>query len=168
MKRYLCLIISLILLTGLCSCNKSADNYDEPASFYYISNPITYFSEDSVFSFEIRETAGYRQNTLDILNAYLKGPVSDGLVSPFPDGCAALSLEWEDNTISITMNHVFAALTGIDLSIACGGVAMTLISLTGCESVKIQAEGGFIDGVNAIVLSSDNLYIFDDAATSEP
>ena len=163
MKRILPFLLLVSILITLCSCKKNTDNFEEPAAFYYLSNPI----ESTVFVAEIRDIVNYHQDFLEILNSYFMGPnkdSKDSLLSPFPAGCAAISLIQEENTVKITVNDSFASLTGIDLSIASTAVAMTLTELTGCEAVEIRAESGQLDGLNVIRLSAENIYVVDQLA----
>lgn len=161
MKRFLSIILALSLLTGLAGC--VADAPADPGNFYYRRvNPI-YEGTDGIIAPEVRELEGLRGNMAAMLQAYLSGPVSSSLESPFPRATTLLDWSMERSELTITLSEDFAELTGIDLTIACACIARTFLELTDAVFVRIQANGATLNGSEYIVMSQSSLSLADDS-----
>lgn len=169
MKRTICLILSAVLLFGLCACSQDRDNFQQPVIFYY-THPeelISFNSEEGVVSSEMREGKNYTNDLQGLLDLYLCGPVSDELRSPFPAGVNVQTMVPEGNTLQITLSPEFAKLTGLDLTIACACLSMTVLELTEYEAVRIDAADALLDESNSITMTWDSLLRLDIANVQE-
>lgn len=163
MKRTLCVTLVILLLLTFTGCKDNSDSYIKPANFYYSNTSVTFFKSDAVIAHEVRETVNYNDNIVDILNAYLKGPVSDKLSSPFPTGLRVVATQIINDSIVITFNNELASLSGLDLTIACSCICATVAELTGYNRVEFKSDGSLPDNLTSLVFSYDELLFIDDA-----
>ena len=135
------LLFAAFLLSG---CSFFPQTIQKPVSFYYISAEPEYGSETGYICPEARETAGILSEQ-EILSVYLAGPISEELISPFPEGSTILQLYNAGSITNISLSPHFKELKGIKLITAGGCFAKTVMELTGCDTVIFTVEGGFED-----------------------
>lgn len=167
MKRrnfLICTILAISLL--LTACIQPADDFKAPAQFYYCTEEISYHSSKGVIRAEARETSMINADLHQLLNAYLAGPASSELVSPFPAGSQVVDIAYQDDAISIILSEAYTNLTGIDLTLANACLAMTVCEYTGVSTVSLAIEGTTIGGKEKITLSKDG-YLFIDHTAAE-
>lgn len=162
MKRFICFFIAAAVLVCLSSCSSNSKEVDFPVSFYYSSKSISYNTSDGVIASEIREYKGYENNLPGLLAMYLSGPLSKDLVSPFPKGTALISLKVHDDEVHILLSEEFAKLTGMDLTIACTCISMTMFGVTDCSSVALQAQNTLLNGVEILRFTPNDMILLDD------
>ncbi len=167
MKRFTAI---LLLLLCLCGCARKA--IDIPVSFYYCTDPVDYNDPEGVISPEIREKAGYENDLTALLDLYIRGPVSEGFLSPFPTGLQIKEITVLGDVSEVHLSSELSCLTGHRLTVACVCITMTVIELTGCERVRIRTLGSQLDGRDHIELSRQDLifsdnYFFDSLSPEE-
>ena len=146
MKRFLCLMLAMLVLSGLFGCHYS-DSGDilEPVEYFYPrkSASFIYGSVDGVFSAEIREASGHRDDLHYLISMYLRGPQDSNLRSPFPANCKLEEIRIEDDTLHIRFSKEFSTLENMDLILACAALTKTCLSMTDLSYVHISshAEG---------------------------
>lgn len=165
MKRLTALILILFMIPGLWACGQK-EEFVSPVNFYYLRAPlpngeIHHGSADSVIVPEIREGDGHQANHADLLDIYLLGPLDEDCRSPYPVGTTLEEFTLENGVASIVLSDDFGELTGIDLSLACGCLTLTIMDMTGAESVSIQAESAMLDGKAAITMDRNTLVLID-------
>lgn len=165
MKRYSISILIVLLLFSFCGCKQKGTDFVEPVTFYYcndiVSNEISSNDFYNVFVGETHEGAGYINNLQALLALYLQGPADEALITPFPDDLQILSIHEENLHIALIVSNDFASLTGLDLTIACTCLSMTVMELTGCNSVLISAESTLLDENDSITMTRDILVFSD-------
>ena len=161
MKRYISLLLAIVLLISFWGCDKRSDDFERPATFYYPQAQSSLDLSESMFRGEIRETAHCNGKLEEILNIYLSGPTTDNCVSPFPANLFTLSVVQKESTVTVTLSNAFSQLEGFDLSIASICISMTLFELVDCEEVVLRTNGDSLSDKNAIVISKDSLYLSD-------
>ena len=172
MKRILCLILALLLITlSGCHYGKSGDIL-EPVEFYYprTSRSFVYGTENGVITAEIREAAGHVDDLNYLLTMYFYGPQDDNLRSPFPAGCTLRGMCVEDDTLYIRLSESFTTLEGTELTLACAALANTCFSLTDFTRVCIDSRSD--KKTVSMILDKDSLLFADttpleEAATPE-
>lgn len=166
MKRYLAILLILCLL--FCACGRQSEDEDiqNPVSFYYHSNLESEDGFSNIIVAEIREGSGYEDATLDLLDLYLKGPVYGDLVNPYPAGVCVDSLAVYKDHMSITLSKEFSQLSGLELTLACTCLSMTLYELYDCSSVEISAKDSLLDGQDSVVYEKQDLLLSDDGYAS--
>lgn len=160
MRRVLSMLLIVVTLCCMCGCHSKKSEMQNPVNFYYCKNPISFYGEDDVIIPEIRDAFGY-DDLVALTNLYLQGPKSDTLSSPFPARTTVRELIQQNGKVSISVSSQFAMLKGIDLTLSCACLSMTLLELTAAESVVISAEGNLLDGAEYIVMTKDSFAVTD-------
>lgn len=165
MKRTVCILLFLALLLSLLGCAHQVDAPKEPAQFYYPRNidHFQYSVPDGVITYELRETAGYTDQYTYLLNLYLRGPVAQELRDPFPVGTSVLSLKLEPGSADLILTDSFAQLTGMDLTVACASLTLTVHGLTGVETLSITTENRKLEPDGVIVMDLDDILFMDNS-----
>lgn len=161
MKKLLCILLALCLLP-LLGCAQPEDPIENPVFFYYRQKALSYDDENSVITKELRD-AGARQDDISyLLEQYLQGPESETLLATFPRG-SQISFQVLENTAVIVVNDKFATLTGIDLSLACACLTLTVCELTDTEYALIQGQDVLLDGNHSIYMSRNSILLLDNS-----
>ena len=163
MKKTLCVIWVLVLLLSLPACTSSKEDIQEPAFFYYRQSELSYGTTPGVVAKEAREVAGHKQDYSHLLSVYLKGPESYTLYNPFPGSTSLRSFSMHDGTAFVHLSSSFASLTGLDLTLACACITLTVCEMTGVQQVTISADGVLLDGNPQITMTPDGLLMMDDS-----
>ena len=166
MKRFTAMLLLLCVLFSLSACAKQ-EELTAPVSFYYLRAPllngqISHGAVDSVIAAEIRESAGYEENFIHLLEIYLLGALDAQFRSPYPLGTFLVDFRLEDGNARVELTDDFAKLTGMDLSLACGCLTMTVLELTDAKSITIRAEGALMDGKDTLTFTRSSFVLFDD------
>ena len=160
MTKYVAIFLSILLLLSGCSHSTA---YEKPVTLYYCSAVFQYESGDSAIVAEIRESAGC--STLEeIMQLYLAGPDNVELVSPFPNGLRLISHHQEGETLYLLFSEELSQLSNLSLSMACGCITMTCLTLTDATQVTIEANESLLDGHKSITMEQDSLILSDHAA----
>ena len=156
----LLLIFSLLLMPG---CASDPPEQTEEYPFYYRRSDPGYLDDDSVVGAEIRSVTFDPEDMSSLFAAYFEGPETRNLESPFPRGTGVISWSLSDDTLMLNLSEPFAALTGIELSIACGCIARTFLGIVNVRTVTLQVMHNTLDGRNFLELSRNNLHFSDDS-----
>lgn len=167
MRRYILFFAVLGLLLNLCACSAKQESIRQPVNFYYCSDPSAYDSGSSVIIPEVRDASGYETDTMGLLNQFIRGPQTSQLLSPFPAGTTIVALVQKDSTLQITLSPEFSRLTGMELTIACACLSMTVLELTDHEAVEITAEDNQLDNRESVIMTRDSLMLMDSGAAAE-
>ncbi len=132
MKRSLCIALLLCLCISLTACGSE----DPVVTFYYPRAEIQYGSEESFLVAEKRDTLSVTDELSYLLSFYLEGPISGDLALPFPANTRILELIQDETGLTLIMSREFAALEGMELTIACSSIAATCFSL--CDTPQIS------------------------------
>lgn len=166
MKRICSLILILSLALALGACTQNSSDFDQPVSFYYLQSSMTHGSADSVIAAELREGSIYGSETYAFLEAYLLGPETPALTSPFPSGTTLIYADIYYDTLYITLDDSFAQLTGIDMTLACACITKTCLEFTDVLTVQIRAENELLDGRQYISMDADSLLLLDNSGNA--
>lgn len=161
MKRLLGILLCLTLLLPLSGCGENS--YQTPGNFYYYRPGAAENAEEIAIVPEQRELAGMSGDIEALLYAYLSGPESKDLESLIPRDTKLVAWQVSGNTLYLNFSEDFAALSGVELSVACACVAKTFLELVPVENVRIRANDALLDGEKAITLSESSLSLYDDS-----
>lgn len=164
MKRIIILLTLFSIF--LCACSTQKEKPKSPVDFYYLNQTVSYNSQTGIIAPETREGAGYENDTLSLLNVYIKGPNSQLLRSPFPDRMEILEITQAEGVAYLTVSDQICMLTGHDLTLACVCLSRTVMDLTDTDSVQITVPDRLIDGKNALMIRSDDVIFMDSASYS--
>ena len=159
MKKLLCILLVLCMLP-LFGCAQPEDPIENPVFFYYRQKNLTYDNETSVIAKELRDAGARLDDFSYLLEQYLQGPESETLLRTFPRG-SRVSFRVQEDTAVIVVNRNFATLTGIDLTLACACLTLTVCELTGTEHALIQGQDMLLDGNQSISMSRSSILLLD-------
>lgn len=167
MRKLTAILLLLCIAVSLNACTQQ-EKLTDPVAFHYLRAPLpndelTHGSADSVIAAELREGADYRHDLELMLDIYLHGSLDKAYLSPYPVGTTLRQFSVEGAEASIILSHHFRALSGMDLTLACACLSLTIMDLTGAESVTISTEGSLPDGTNSITMTRDDLILIDTA-----
>lgn len=160
MKKILALLLCAALMLPLFGCG--GQELVSPGNFYYCRSDIAYGEENGLIAAEQRELAGISDDLDLLLEAYFSGPESGDLESPFPRDARVLSWQIEDETLVMTMNDSFGAMSGVELSVACACITRTFLELAPVTAVRFQVSDGLLNGEKSITMSKENVKLYDD------
>ena len=160
MKKYIAVLLSLLLLLG--GCSAPAPIPEETLRFYYCTADAGFDSDAVSIQAEMREIRAF-DTTESIIRTYLSGPTNEGLASPFPSGVKLISLAEEESTFFITLSEEFAKLSNLELTMACSCLALTILDMTDADYVSISAENSLLNGQQTIIFDR-NAVLLQDAA----
>ena len=164
MKKHIAFLLSLLLL--LSGCSAPVPVQEDALRFYYCTAETDFDNDAVTIQSEMRE-AGVSDTTESIIRIYLKGPMGDGLTSPFPAGVQLIALIEEEHTVFVTLSKEFAKLSNLELTMACSCLALTVLDLTDMNYVSIAAENSLLNGQQAIIFDRNTVLLQDAAAEQQ-
>ena len=167
MKIPISLLLVICLCLALFGCQQDVEPAKKPVTFYYCRTEFDHGSEDSVILGETRESAGYEDDLVGLLNLYLQGPLSEDLRSTFPAGTKLKEYWAEGNTAMLTVTDQLSLAKGIDLTVSCACLAKTVLEITGLDAVQIQAQNVNL-GNNAYILMDRSTILLLDGTEIHP
>lgn len=168
MKRILIVILIVCFALPFAGCGKKAEELQVPANFYYLRQEFQYGVEDGVISSEAREAVHIKDNLTALLTEYLKGPKENHLIRCVPASVSVIAVKTEDRTISLTLSPEFARLSGVDLTLACACLSMTVLDYTDADVVEIMVEDELLGDSEQIRMNREDLLLLDNQNTTEP
>lgn len=164
-KRMICMVLLFSLCLSLPACRQQQDKIQIPVNFYYPRTDASFGMGDSFVSPITAESRNYTGDPIGLLNFYLQGQTGDHHRSPFPAGTHILSMEQVDGTIHIMLSPHFAALSGLELTIACACLTLTVLDLTGGYSLRISVLGAVLNGAEYIQMNRSCVHLLDVIST---
>ncbi len=162
MKRLLSFILIACVLICICGCKQETQK-QQGSPFYYCVRELDFHPGSAALAVEYR--ADVPQNTLiQAIEIYLNGPLSPDLQSPFPEDLRLIGVYQEDETIYMTFSPELSQLSGLELTMVCGCVTLTVLSLTDAKQAEIRSVTGLLDGQRSIIMDKDTLLLLDSAA----
>ena len=166
MKKLLSIILLLCVFIQLSACgDNDTGELHGAADFYYLTEEVTYHSENGLIASEKRDANNYYDDLSTLLNQYLQGPDKTGLVSPFPENTTVSEITHNNGILSIELSKEFGQINGYDLSVACACLTLTVQQFVTVNLVQISAEGVDLDGNKYITMNTDSLLLIDNPVT---
>lgn len=159
MKRFLAVILSLLLSLPLAACR--TDPAQSGTRFYYQRTETSF--DDSIFAPEARDLSALNGDLTAMLELYCAGPLAEGLKNPLPPGTAVRSHSVTQDTLTLNFDQGLAQLEGIDLTIAAGCLARTFLPLTGVRKLLLTADGALLNSQSALELTLAELELRDNS-----
>lgn len=163
MRKLLSMILAVILLLGLTACSSLNDKIQDPVYFYYRYESMNYGADPDVIGAEVYEAKGHRQDYEYLLSAYLMGPESYDFYNPFPEGSSLISFDLQRNTAYIHLSPSFSSLSGLNLTLACACITMTVCEMTGAQQVTISVADNLLDGKPQITMTPEDFLLLDNS-----
>ena len=163
MKRIVSFLLILSLAAGLFGCAADRSAPERPVNFYYCRTQLTYNDATGVIAPEQRESKDHPEDYAGLLGVYLKGPLDPAFENPFPRNLSVLDLSCSNGIVSVTLSDALGELAGLELTIACACLARTCLELTGCDTIRISAEGLRLGSGGYLQLRQEDLLLADDS-----
>lgn len=164
MRKIAIILLAMCLVLSMAAC-AAKEQPLEPVSFYYCKAELSYDGADSLIASEQRESAGRRLETL--LEEYFSGPEAPQFLETFPADTALVSFSQDDSGVLIVLSDPFAKLTGMELTIACCCITMTVMELTGAPAVTVRAQTAMLDSMPQITMDKNTLLLVDQSAAAQ-
>lgn len=158
MKRILCFILPLLILTG---CALQKNEVQDPVSFYYLRAEVSYDDASGIISSETAEATGRIGDLRYLLTLYLAGPSNDQLRSPYPKNVALIDISVTHPAMTLTLEGAFDAMEDLEISKACACLALTCFGMTDCQTVSIHLLDREENSTKTIEITRDSLILED-------
>lgn len=160
MKRVLCIILVVLLLLPLVACSHQKADIQDPVNFYYRKKDPA--NSDAAISKERGEAQGHREDYSYLIGQYLKGPTDEILQRTFPSGISVVDLKIDGKTATLVLSDFFSTLSGLDLTLACACLTLTVCELTGTEQLTIRTQSTLLDGNKTVIMAVEDIVLLDD------
>ena len=167
MRKFLCILLALSCVLGICGCQKEEKIPDNAVAVYYKIANYDYDAEDGMIGQSYLDTAGHEEDYSYLLNAYLQAAPGEGFAPTFPDGVSIVRFRLETMTANVILSSHIKACKGMDLTIALSCLTKTIISMTGCTEVIFSAEDTLLYGEKFITLNADSFLLADDSVPAQ-
>ena len=166
MRRYklLAAALALVLLVGCTAAITQRPRYVNPIDFYYCRQDAVYGSETGALAYETTELGRRDMTVEEILTLYFKGPLSDALRSPFPQGLACTHAELDGGVLTLHLNEAYGTLSGVELSLAAACLTMTLTQIAFVDSVRVQTPSALLTAQAGQTFTPEQFVLFDASA----
>lgn len=152
MKKVLCaLLVSCLICFGGCGIRQN--RVPDPVSFYYPRQTVQFNDPEGVITAQIRSGTG--QDIKVLLDKYLSGPHEDGLRNPFPRGTRLVNVQHRGAYAEVTLSDAFLTLKGLDLTLACSCITLTVAQLLQVDAVTVRTA----DGEISVTMYTDQLLL---------
>lgn len=158
MKRAFAFICLVLIAVSLCSCRRTT-NFST-VNFYYCATNPDHHTQTAVIQSEQRKIETNLSDLEGILRLYFVGPISNKLRSPFPSGTDLVNVQSSKEHVTIVLSDEISTLSGVDLMMACGCLASTVLEISQSEVVQIRAETKLLNNQEFIEFTSQNLLSF--------
>ena len=162
MKKALCLLLALVLLISFFGCGQSTADPRTPVTFYYRTREFGVQKGEKVISGEAREAFGHREDYDYLIEMYLRGPITENCISPFPAGTTLEQLDLLTDTVLVELSSHISLISGAELTIACICLSKTICQMTGMKTVRISAKNDLLDGQEYLTITEDDFLLLDD------
>ena len=162
MKKGCCLYLIVILLLSLCSCAVERQPPEGSVAFYYQRSSIDPAESGGVISKDYQVLSVPSSDYISVLKTYLQGPVSDPLHRVFPTGITLIELDIHGKQADVVLGGTFGALEGMDRTIFCACLTLTVCDLTGAEQLSIYREQDETAGEPVSVMRPEEIVLLDD------
>ena len=162
MRRYklLAAALALVLLVGCTAAITQRPRYVNPIDFYYCRQDAAYGSETGALAYETTELGRKDMTVEEILPLYFKGPLSDALRSPFPQGLACTHAELDGGVLTLHLNEAYGTLSGVELSLAAACLTMTLTQIAFVDSVRVQTPSALLTAQSGQTFTPEQFVLF--------
>lgn len=160
MKRVLCIVLAILLLLPLVACGQQKADIHDPVNFYYRKKNPSH--SDAAISKELGESEGHQEDYTYLIDQYLKGPTDEILQRTFPSGIFVVDLTIEDKAATVVLSDFFSTLSGLDLTLACACLTLTVCELTGTEQLTVRTHSTLLDGNKSITMARKDIVLLDD------
>lgn len=160
LKSKVSFLMAILFILGMISGCTPKNDPDGSIRFYYCYSEYQYDDDSGVIAFE-HYIPAESATDLQILNDYFRGPSSSEHHTPFPSGTDVVSLEVTQNKAIITASADLSALDGIDLTVACACITLTVQQLTGRSTVEIRSSESLLNNQKSVIMNTDDLLLTD-------
>lgn len=151
MKRLLCILLSLFLLSG---CGIIGSLVKDPVTFYYVRGDYQR-TMDSIIVSEVREAAGHTDDLPYLLALYSMGPSDIGLKPAFPVNTRIIPTEHTEAGVVLSIPDDLEYMSDAEYTLASTCLALTCMELTEADQITV------VSGGRSVTISPDNIITMD-------
>lgn len=155
MRRMMLLALCMLLFFSGCT----EDTVQTPCSFYYLQRQISNTGADSVVAAQIADAGALTPK--ELLSRYLAGPSDPQLESPFPFGTRLIDFTHSGRYVGLIVSDELAALSGMELTLACVCMTKTCMEITQADIVEIRCQSQKLNGSESVTMTSDSFRLQD-------
>ena len=164
MKRRLLwlLLVGLTLLCSACGTpNGETPPMQQPYDFYYRAASVDYDAENGPLAVETRDLGDSALGLSALFELYLQGPQSGAYLTPFPRGLRLREAAQNATTLTLRLSEEYAALRGIDASLADACIVKTALGLPNVRHVRILSEAEDGEVLRSVLLDGSDILLTD-------
>lgn len=170
MKRVAFALLLMILMSACGGLDVSesgnVDNHDFETYDFYYAIPFAASTVQESYDSEQRQIESGGDMACTLLTEFFKGPSSERLCMPYPDGTEILNYECNDGLLTIELSEECRQLSGIDLTIANCCLIMTMTQLDFVDTVQIQSPGNALIAWDDLELKKESFVLSDNTDIS--
>lgn len=166
MKKWAAFLAAALLLSLLTACLAQSGQEEEGMRLWFTTPSV---QQKIQVSPALASCPHEGQETVSgLLSALLSGPPPDSeLATPIPAGTRVVGWRLEDGVLNVEMTDAYAALGGIDLTLADYCLTLTLTQLPGVEGVRITVSGAGQSFQNRRVLRAQDVVLHNEEEQTE-
>lgn len=107
--------------------------------------------------FQPPENGGSADQVELLMSALLAGPTGDSLRNPFPTGTRLLDWDLTSGLLTLDLSEHFEALNGVDLTLACYCLTLTMCQLEQVDQIALKSDGNPTAGLGRQILSPEDV-----------
>ncbi|MBQ2967982.1 MAG: GerMN domain-containing protein [Clostridia bacterium] len=155
LKRITAIVQVLLCLVGITACTPKEPT--QKVNLYYLDEAGTILEAETR---EIPKTAHLTDTVGIVMAELLKGPESEFLHSPFPEGVSVNSLNINNRMVTLDFNSKFVFKKESEALFARTSLVRTLCDLSGIDRVKVTVAGKpltSVDGTKIGILQKSDI-----------
>ncbi len=160
MRRIVCIVLVFLLLLPLAACARKNTDIQDPVNFYYRKKDPAH--SDAAISKELGEAQGHQEDYPYLIGQYLKGPNDEVLQRTFPSGISVVDLKIDGTSATLVLSDFFSTLSGLDLTLACACLTLTVCELIGTEQLSVRTQSTLLDGSKTVTMAVKDIVLLDD------
>lgn len=149
-KKLAALLLPLLLLTS-CGQRQNADGL----RLWFPADLDSPRHSAQAVTWETVPAAAAEVDSL--VSSLLSGPVDDGMMNPFPPGTELLAWELNDGILTLDFSEPFGSLSGIDLTLACCCLSLTLCQIEQVNRVLPRVDGKPFTDQESLAISPEDV-----------
>ena len=166
--RSLCIVaLTLLVLCLLASGCSGTSQQIQPIRFYYLVQNPALSSGEEIIRFETRDLGTKSYSNYELFRLYMRGPVSNSLISPFSIDADLSGVYRVGSTLEIRLTTNMNASSELKHTLAFACLAKTGLELEGVRKVHIHLSSFDGSTLSDMTLTQSDILLFDSGELPE-